>query len=221
MHRFFAATGRFAVRFRWAIVVAWVAAAVLANLFLPSLASVAMQSNTSSLPAGCPSLHSARLAVPFQGPNQTPVSVVIARGGSLTAADVAAATRLAAGLATVNGVQRVKNLGASRDGQAAQLQVLASINLATNGPAEKLVAGLRRVIQASALPAGLHAHLAGPVAAQADASQAGQRTAKLGQDRAEHHQQQDQDEQDRQVLAQFGRSLAGLAGVGLGGHRAS
>jgi uncharacterized membrane protein YdfJ with MMPL/SSD domain len=32
---FFAATGRFAVRFRWLIVVAWVAAADLANLFLP------------------------------------------------------------------------------------------------------------------------------------------------------------------------------------------
>jgi len=182
MHRFFAATGRFAVRFRWAIVAAWVAAAVLANLFLPSLTSVARQSNTSSLPAGSPSLNAARLAVPFQGPNQTPVSVVIARGGSLTTADVAAATRLAAGLAKVDGVQRVKNLGASRDGQAAQLQVLASINLATNGPAEKLVAGLRHVIQVSALPAGLHAHLAGPVAAQADASQAGQRTANLGQD---------------------------------------
>jgi uncharacterized membrane protein YdfJ with MMPL/SSD domain len=36
------AVGRFAVRFRWAVVVAWVAAAVLANLFLPSLASVAV-----------------------------------------------------------------------------------------------------------------------------------------------------------------------------------
>ena len=34
MHRFFAATGRFAVRFRWAIVWAWIAAPVLAGLFL-------------------------------------------------------------------------------------------------------------------------------------------------------------------------------------------
>ena len=33
MHRFFAATGRFAVRFRWAVVAAWVVATVLANLF--------------------------------------------------------------------------------------------------------------------------------------------------------------------------------------------
>jgi uncharacterized membrane protein YdfJ with MMPL/SSD domain len=97
MHRFFAATGRFAVRFRWAIVVAWVAATVLANLFFPSLTSVARQSNTSSLPVSSPSLQAARLATPFRGPNQTPVPVVITRrGGALTAADMAAVDRLAA-----------------------------------------------------------------------------------------------------------------------------
>jgi hypothetical protein len=75
MHRFFAATGRFAVRFRWAVVAAWVVATVLASLFLPSLTSVAKQNNTDLLPASSPSLHAARLATPFQGPNQTPVSV--------------------------------------------------------------------------------------------------------------------------------------------------
>jgi RND superfamily putative drug exporter len=183
VHRFFAATGRFAVRFRWAIVVAWVAAAILANLFFPSLTSVARQNNTSSLPAGSPSLQAARLAAPFRGPNETPVPVVIVRdGGRLTAADVTAAGRLATGLAKVAGVRQVKDLGVSRDGQAAQLQVLASIDLGTDGPAQHLVAGLRHAIQANALPSGLHAHLAGQGAAQADASQSGQRTASLGQD---------------------------------------
>src|SRR5499427_5402893 len=183
MHRFFAATGRFAVRFRWAIVVAWVAAAVLANLFFPSLTSVARQNNTSSLPASSPSLQAARLATPFQGPNETPVPVVIARsGGRLTAADVTAVDRLAARLATVADVQQVKDLGVSRDGQGAQLQVLANIDLGTAGPAQHLVAGLRRAVQASVLLSGLHAHLAGQVAAQADASDTGQRTVNLGQD---------------------------------------
>jgi uncharacterized membrane protein YdfJ with MMPL/SSD domain len=54
MHRFFAAIGRFVVRFRWAIVVAWVAAAVLANLFFPSLARVARQDNTSTCRPAAP-----------------------------------------------------------------------------------------------------------------------------------------------------------------------
>src|SRR5215471_13219938 len=183
MHRFFAATGRFAVRFRWAIVVAWVAAAVLANLFLPSLTSVARQSNTSSLPASSPSLQAARLATPFQDPNETPVPVVIVRsGGRLTTADVTAVDRLAPLLAKVADVRQVKDLGVSRDGQAVQLQVLASIDFGSDGPAQHLVALLRHAIQASALPSDLHAHLAGQVAAQADASEASQRTVNLGQD---------------------------------------
>ena len=183
MPEFFAAAGRFAVRFRWVIVVAWAAAAVLANLYLPSLASVARQSNTSSLPASSPSLQAARLAAPFQGVNQTPVPVVIARNsGTLTAADLAAIGALAASMAKVPDVQQVKNLGVSRDRQAVQLQVLASINLGTTGPAQQLVGGLRRAIAASALPGDLRAHLAGTVAAGADASQAGNRTVNLGQD---------------------------------------
>ncbi len=183
MHRFFAATGRFAVRFRWVIVAAWVAAAVLASLFFPSLASAARQNNTDLLPASSPSLHAARLATPFQGPNQTPVPVVIAHGsGPITGADIAAVGRLAATLAKVPDVQRVKDLGASADHRAVQLEILAGIDLATPGPAGHLVAGLRHAIRDSAMPGDLHAHLAGPVAAQADASQVGQRAINLGQD---------------------------------------
>src|SRR5258708_32651278 len=83
--RFFAATGRFAVRFRWAIVVAWIAATILAGHFFPSLASVANAINASLLPAGSPSLQAARLATPFQRPGQTPMPVIVARShGALT-----------------------------------------------------------------------------------------------------------------------------------------
>ena len=183
MHGFFAATGRFAVRFRWVIVTAWVAATVLASVLLPSLASVTKQSNTDLLPAGSPSMHAAQLAAPFQSPNQTPVSVVIARGNRpVTGTDAAAIGRLAGNLAKVADVQRVKDLGVSADHRAVQLEVLAGIDLATPAPADHLVAGLRHAIRASALPGDLHAHLAGPVAAQTDASQAGQRAINLGQD---------------------------------------
>ena len=87
MHMLFAATGRFAVRFRWAVVAAWVAATILASLLLPSLASVIKENNTDLLPASSPSLSAARLAAPFQDPNQTPVLVVIARdSGNLVTA---------------------------------------------------------------------------------------------------------------------------------------
>lgn len=183
MHRFFAATGRFAVRFRWVVVAAWVIAAVLANLFFPSLTSVAKDNNSGFLPASSPSLRAARLATPFQEPNQTAIPVVIARGsGALSATDATAIDGLAASLAKVAGVQQVKDLGVSRDGQAEQLQILADINLGTNGPAQRLVTDLRHSIKSSALPRDLQAHLAGELAVQVDSSQSSQRAGNLGQD---------------------------------------
>ena len=183
MHTFFAATGRFAVRFRWVIVAAWLAATILAHQFLPSLASVANDSNVSFLPASSPSLQAARLATPFQDVSQTAVPVVVARDqGTLTAADSSAIARLTARLATVTTVQRVDDLGVSRDGQAAQLQVLAAINLDAPGPAQDLATGLRHAIGTSALPPDLHAHLAGQLAAQADATQSSGRSVNLGED---------------------------------------
>jgi RND superfamily putative drug exporter len=183
VHHFFAATGRFAVRFRWVVVAAWLAATVLANLFLPSLSSVEKGDNNGFLPASSPSMQAERLATPFQAPDQVPIPVIVARGGgTLTAADTAAIERLAARLARVASVQRVKDLGVSHDGRAAQLQVLTSIDVSANGPAGQLTAGLRHTIAASALPGDLHAHLAGQVAGQVDANQAGAQASNLGQD---------------------------------------
>src|SRR6266851_5526782 len=92
---FFAAAGRLSVRFRWAIVLAWVAGAVAAMALLPSLSSVTQSDNTSFLPAGAPSQEAARLASPLQGATLTAVTVVAAQskgslsGGALSGADQA------------------------------------------------------------------------------------------------------------------------------------
>ena len=183
MNRVFAALGRLAVRFRWAVVAAWVAAAVLATAFLPSLSSVTSDSSTGVLPARSPSVQAARLAAPFQAANQAPVPVLVARaGGPLTAADTAAAGRLATRLAAVPAVRQVQDLGVSSDRQAAELLVLARIDVSNPGPGGQLVDGLRRAIAASALPPGLSAHLAGPVATQTDASRASHSSGNLGED---------------------------------------
>jgi RND superfamily putative drug exporter len=139
-------------------------------------------SDTSFLPATSPSLQAARLAAPFQGVTQTAVPVVVARDGDgLTGYDLASVDRLAARLATVADVQQVRDLGVSRDGRAVQLQALAAVNLDAEGAAQHLVSGLRQAMSSSTLPPGLHAHLAGPVAAQADASQGSGRTVSLGE----------------------------------------
>ncbi len=173
----FSRAGRLAVRFRWVIVLAWVAGTVAAMALLPSLSDVTQSDNTSFLPASAPSEQAAQLASPLQGASLTAVTVVAARSGgapssrALTGADQAAIARLSAALAQVAKVTAVRDAGQSADGRAEQLTVLAALaqsgGLATSQQAS-LVASLRDVIRAAALPAGLAAHTAGPVATRVD-----------------------------------------------------
>jgi putative drug exporter of the RND superfamily len=174
---FFSGVGRLSVRFRWAIVLAWVAGAVAATVLLPSLSNVTQSDNTSFLPASAPSEQANQLASPLQGASLTAVTVVVARvGGALTGstlngADQAAIARLSAALARVSRVVSVRDAGQSSDGQAEQLTVLAGLaqsgGLSTSQQAS-LVASLRQVIGTAAWPAGLVAHTAGPVATRVD-----------------------------------------------------
>jgi RND superfamily putative drug exporter len=176
----FAVAGRLAVRFRWAIVLAWVAGTVAAMTLLPSLSDVTQSDNTSFLPASAPSEQAAQLASPLQGASLTAVTVVAARsGGPLTGADQAAIARLSAGLARAARVSGVRDAGLSADGQAEQLTVLATLaqsgGLATSQQAS-LVASLRDIIRTAALPAGLAAHTAGPVATRVDTNATSSKT---------------------------------------------
>jgi len=169
---FFAAVGRLSVRYRWVIVAAWVAGMVAAMALLPSLSNVTQSDNTSFLPASAPSEQAAQLASPLQGASLTAVTVVAAASdGTLSSADQLAIARLSGALARAGRVVLVRDAGQSADGRAEQLTVLASLaqsgGLATAQQAS-LVAGLRDVIRAAALPAGLEAHTAGTVATRVD-----------------------------------------------------
>ncbi len=180
MGSFFAVAGRLSVRFRWAIVLAWVAGTAAAMVLLPSLSNVTQSDNTSFLPASAPSEQAAQLASPLQGASLTAVTVVAARaGGALTGADQAAIARLSGALARVAEVTSVRDAGQSADGQAEQFTVLAALaqsgGLATSQQAS-LVASLRETIRAAALPAGLTAHTAGPVATRVDTNATSSKT---------------------------------------------
>jgi RND superfamily putative drug exporter len=176
----FAVAGRLAVRFRWAIVLAWVAGTIAAMVLLPSLSNVTQSDNTSFLPASAPSEQAAQLASPLQGASLTAVTVVAARAnGPLTGADQAAIARLSDALARVARVTSVRDAGQSADGQAEQFTVLAALaqsgGLATSQQAS-LVASLREVIRTAALPAGLMAHTAGSVATRVDTNATSSKT---------------------------------------------
>ncbi|MBO0824000.1 MAG: MMPL family transporter [Actinobacteria bacterium] len=166
----FGTVGRFSVRFRWLVLLLWVAGAIAAATQLPALSSVTQGNNQRFLPANAPSSQAAELATPFGAGNRQPIPVVASTtDGPLTPADTAALARLQANLATVPGVAKVVNAGRSPDGQAEQLIAMATFNGGGSSDwATNLVDGLRTQIARSSLPAGLHAHVAGDLAVQVD-----------------------------------------------------
>ena len=177
MDRAFSALGRFAVRFRWLVVMAWTGAAIAAGVLLPSLSSVPQASTSGFLPANAPSQQAARLASPLQGgADVTQVTVVAARAGTgLTAADQAAISSLDRALGAVAGVTSVRVTARSPGGQAEEISVSAQVGQelgAKSQADQELVAGLRAAIGRTALPGGLRVHLAGAVAASVDSSDA-------------------------------------------------
>ncbi len=90
MSSFFVSLGRFTVRFRFLIVVAWIVVTILAVRLLPSLSDVAKDTTSGFLPANTPSMQAAAMAAPFQDASLAAATLVAARDGGLTAADNAA-----------------------------------------------------------------------------------------------------------------------------------
>jgi putative drug exporter of the RND superfamily len=169
----FGAIGRFTVRFRWLVLLVWVAGAIGAATQLPALSSVTQNNNQKFLPASAPTEHAIELAAPFGTASFIPIPVVAARTGApLSAADVAAMTSLQHQLGTVPGVARVLDAGRSADGQAEQLVVEAEQGNGSDEQITNLIGALRAKIGQAQLPAGLNAHLAGDVAIQVDQQKA-------------------------------------------------
>ena len=170
IHAAFRAIGSFAVRFRWFVLVAWIIAAVAVPRALPSLSSVTQGNNANFLPASAPSEHALKLAAPLGGSTLTPVPVVAASTqGTLTPAEQAWLQKLQQDLTKVKTVVKVRDLGHSPDGQAAQLQVLSNVSQGGAGNGlTTLVKDLRSAIARDGPPSGLDVHLAGAVAIQVD-----------------------------------------------------
>ena len=170
IHAAFRAIGSFAVRFRWFVLVAWIIAAVAVPRALPSLSSVTQGNNANFLPASAPSEHALKLAAPLGGSTLTPVPVVAATTqGTLTAVDQAWLQKLQQDLTKVKTVVKVRDLGHSPDGQAAQFQVLSNVSQGGAGNGlTTLVKDLRSAIARDGPPSGLDVHLAGAVAIQVD-----------------------------------------------------
>jgi RND superfamily putative drug exporter len=173
----FRAIGKFAVKFRWVVLIFWIAAAALIPRALPSLASVTQANNSAFLPASAPSEHATNLAAPLGiSLSVTPVPIVAAvSSGSFTTADQSFLGTLVTDLGKVPTVTKARELSQSVvpgpngvAGQAAQLQVLSNVSQNNDGAITDLIKNLRSTITAAGPPAGMQVHLAGQLAINVD-----------------------------------------------------
>ncbi len=181
MSRFFAGLGRFVVRFRGPVVVAWVVVAVACIHLLPTLASVSKDSNSAFLPSSAPSMRAAQLAGPFQNSKLAASTLVaVSSHGPLTASEQAAVTKLEAKISTLPKVRLVRDLGTSPNGEARQALVEAAVPAYGGGGGPALVSSIRADFTGASLP-GLTYHLTGSLPTVIDSQQSSNQSRNLTQ----------------------------------------
>lgn len=181
MSRFFTGLGRFVVRFRIPVVVAWVVVAVVCIHLLPTLASVSKDSNSAFLPSSSPSMRAAQLASPFQNSTLAASTLVaVSNDGPLTAAEQAAVTRFETKISHLPKVKLVRDLGTSPNGEARQALIEAAVPAFGGGDGPALVASIRADFAAASVP-GLTYHLTGDLPTVIDSQQSSKQSQNLTQ----------------------------------------
>jgi RND superfamily putative drug exporter len=176
--KFFAAIGRFSVKYRWLVIIFWIVAAVVVINSFPSLTSVTQSNNTNFLPSSSKTEKALKLEDAFQASNIVSVPVVVASSVPLNSQDQQSISTMQAKFAKVASVTKVINRGRSADNQAEILEVQAQGNVQSNP--DTFIAGLRDAITASKLPSGVEAHLTGDLATEVDNSNSsGQQNSEL------------------------------------------
>jgi len=152
---------RFSVRFRWFIIVAWIAAIPVLTHYLPNINDVVQSDNTQFLPKDSPTTRAAMLEAVFQGKKSVSNSIIVAvtDSGPLSPADNAAIERVEMAVSQVRDVTQVQDQGVSADGQARQILV-GLTGAAYGNEASRLAANIRDQFSGG-LPSGLHIYLTG------------------------------------------------------------
>jgi len=167
----FEAIGRFSVRWRWLVIVFWIAAVPVLTMTLPSINSVSKNNNSDFLPKSSPTTRAANLETAFQSKNTATYATIVAvrPGGQLTPADNAAIDQATASLKKLSAVTAIKDQGASADGQARQIEV--GIGSEGFGPGSvNVIKDIRAKL--GNLPAGLQMHVTGQLATSVDSENA-------------------------------------------------
>jgi RND superfamily putative drug exporter len=169
--KFFSAVGRFSVRFRWFVLVFWIAVVPIVTANFPNINDVSKNNNSDFLPKNSPSVTAADLESKFQSKDTAANAIILASRahGKLSDADDAAIKKVEASVKKSKSVSEVKDQGVSADGQARQIFV--GINGDAFGQEALGVAkDIRTRMEAVKIPAGLETHLTGDFAANVDAA---------------------------------------------------
>jgi RND superfamily putative drug exporter len=173
--RFFAAVGRFSVRFRWFILIFWIALVPVLTANFPNINDVAKNKNSDFLPKNSPTDTASKLENKFQSEDTAANAIIVVsrNNGPLTAADNAATEQIEAAVKKSKSVSEVKDQGIAADGQARQIFV--GINGDAFGQKALDVAkDIRGRMKTVKTPPGMETNLTGDFAAQVDAANANQ-----------------------------------------------
>ena len=170
MDTVYAALGRFDVRFRYLIVVAWIVVTIVCIRAFPSLDSVIPNASFSSfLPSSSASIQATNLESPFRNFQFASATIIASRGsGTLTPQDEAAISRLATRVRTMPHVKTVRDLLTSSDGQAMEISIQADVPTGGTGSGVTLVHDIRQDFGQVSAPTDLTFHLTGQLATNVD-----------------------------------------------------
>ena len=170
MDTVYATLGRFDVRFRYVIVIAWVVVTIVCIRAFPSLDSVIPNASFSSfLPSSSASIQATNLESPFRNFQYASATIVASRqSGALTPQDEAAISRLATIVRTMPHVKTVRDLSTSPDGQAMEIAIQADVPTGGTGTGVTLVNNIRQDFGQVSAPTDLTLHLTGQLASNVD-----------------------------------------------------
>ena len=167
MNSFFTGLGKFVVRFRWAILFAWIAVTIAAVAAFPSIGSQVNNNNSSFLPGGSPSLKAQKLARPIDGKqnfsNQVSIAVESAQG-PLNSQDQQVIAQLISRVAKTSYVVKANEVAVSPNQRTALINILAKID--NFGPSQQqvLVNSLTRDTKSIPDASNLKFYVTGPLA---------------------------------------------------------
>ncbi len=164
----FKAIAKFSVKFRWPIIIFWIALVPILTASFPKLNDVEKNNTSDFLPKNSPTAKASDLETAFQRKDTaTNTEIVASHKSGLSPSDNAALAQMVKNVKAVKEVTQIRDLGASADGKAHGYLVGVS-GAAFGSGATDIVHNIRSAVTRSGLPKGLNAYLTGDLAVGVD-----------------------------------------------------